>query len=277
MLVNAYPLALDGRIRLWSVPREEDTTRRDMEARTGTAMFTEKTRFLAAEQPLGVDAERVEIAASRADALVAFAVRTALVEHGRRVAGEAWSFKGEAHCVGLQPARRVGSFDVTKELVMRVTVEEFAGEVPLLVARRTHRWTWAGTLADAQVQRAAAGAAAVRLAGEGPPRGRVVDASAERVVLRVGGDEVAVASGDYTVRATSALVAAVGGPNALQAMLVASGSLNAQNRKNRYAVRDRFADAARLVDAFGRTVALPGGEGQVTVGDDWVRVDEDQP
>jgi hypothetical protein len=275
MLVNAYPLALTGRIRLWSLIREQDTTRRDMEARTGVALFAEQTRFLAAEQPQGADAEHVEIAASRTDAVVAFAVRTALVEQGRRVGEDAWSFKGEAHCVGLRPPRRLGSFDVTKELVMRVAVEEFA-EVPLLVVRRTHRWTWAGSLADPQVQRAAVGAAAVRLSGPGPARGRVVDAGPDRVVLLAGGEEVAVSNADYTVRATSALVAAVGGPNALQAMLVASGSLNAQNRKNRYAVRDRFADAAQLVDTFGRTVALPGGDGQVTVGDDWVRVDEDE-
>lgn len=34
---------------------------------------------------------------------------------------------------------------------MRVAVKHYAEGTPLLVVKRTHRWTWAGTLADPPV------------------------------------------------------------------------------------------------------------------------------
>lgn len=274
MLLNAYPLTVKGRATLWAFDDESGSRRRDMEQQVRVRLWAVQGRFWAVDKPQGVRSDREQVDASRLDGVAVFAAREALLGHATERNCESWVSHGEVHCLGLRPSERVGSFDVSKELVMRVAVEHYAEGTPLLVVRRTHRWTWAGTLVDPPVQRAAAGAVAARLSGGGPPTGRVVSADGDELVLLAGGEELVVPAADYTVRATPALVNRVGGAGALQAMLVASGSLTPQNRKNRNAVKDRFRDTAQLVDAFGRTVALPGRTGELTVADEWAGIVE---
>lgn len=275
MLLNAYPLSLTGRLILWRFPNQTRARRRDMEAEVGVDLWADQGYFWAADEPSGVNASLIEVAAVPADDVRLFAARGALAAHARSAGCEAWTAFGEVNCVGLLPPERVGSFCVAQQLVMRVVQEDYADGVPMLIARRTHRWTWAGTLADAPVQQAAVGGRAMRLSGDGPPRGKVVSADGDELILERDGERVAVTAGEYTVKATSPLVRRVGGAGVLQAMQIASGSLTQRHRRNKRAVRDRFDAAQRLLEVLGTTVPLPGGVGEIAVSHDRARVDLD--
>lgn len=267
LFLNAYPVALGGRLTLWRFRAERGETKRQLRERHGVPLWVNDGRCWACEPPAGVDVEQVQIAAGPADPLRLFAAREALLTHANGEGRQGWASKGEVSCVGLRSPVAVDRFLVEHVLVMRLSTEEYAGSEPVLVVRRRTRWKYDGDLTDPALRNVAVGARAVRLRGDGPPGGRIATPGGDDrgAVLRVGADLVTVEARDYTVVADSSLVLRLAGGDSLVALQVASGSLTRQRRRNRYAVRHRFEAAGQMTREFGTRIPLPGGDGHLEV------------
>ena len=68
-----------------------------------------------------------------------------------------------------------------------------------------------------------------------------------------------VAAADYALIVGSRLVVAWRGSEALRDLNIASGVLTVSNKRNRYAVKDRFETAGRMLRALEWPVPMPGG------------------
>jgi len=266
IVLNAYPVAFEGRLKLWRFSAEPDTNKRDVAERLGVALWASQGDYWAITRPPSVDVEYVEIMMQPVDELRLFAARAALLDHAAAGGREAWLVKGEVRCVGLCPPLRLDAFVVDQVLAMRLVCEEYVGTQPLLLARRRARWTCTGNLSDPALRACSIGMRALRLTGDGPALGQVIGAGVNELRLRPKwGEEVSVAPADYTLIANTRLVLRLGGSAALKSLQVASGSLTRQHRKNPYAVKRRFEDVGQMITTLGHRVLLPGGDGHMDV------------
>jgi hypothetical protein len=191
---------------------------------------------------------------------VLFATREAIVDHARAAQREAWFGRaGEMSCLGLSPSQETDRFVLEPQLVMRLVQEPYVDLDAAVVVRTRTRWRCAGTLADRELHAYAIGEPAVRLGGDGPHRGRVEALSTDELRLAVGDDTASVSPADYALVAGSRLVVAYRGQQALRELQIASGVLTVTNRRNRYAVKERFRMAGSMLRALDWPVALPGG------------------
>jgi hypothetical protein len=160
--------------------------------------------------------------------------------------------------VGLLAAQEMDEFVLEPQLVARFAQEAYIEADAVIVVRARTRWRSARTLAELDLQRLAVGERAVRIDGDGPRRGLVDSVSADELHLRVGSATEVVAPENYSLVAGSRLVVAWRGPSVLRELQVASGVLTVSNRRNRYAVRDRFQTAGRMLRTLGWPVELLG-------------------
>jgi hypothetical protein len=192
-----------------------------------------------------------------------FDLRSAIADQAPRVGLDVrFGFAGEMHFSGFPGERQVGEVIVQPRLVVRVVLEGFDDPETFAVARARHRSLLAGSLATLSDVDSLLGETAERLAGDGPPRGRIVqlDSAAETVVLRTRDAETGWPMSDYTVSARPALVAQRFGAGAFVALQVATGSLTPSRRKNLHAVKDRFTSAAERLSMIGSLIPMPVGE-----------------
>jgi len=260
LYLNAYSLRFVGEVELWRLPREADEDKRVREAELGVALWGERDAFWAVNRPPISEATIERIPARRPRGRVLFAAREAIVSHALANDREAWFGRaGEMSCLGLLPSQTIDRFVLEPQLVMRLVQERFVQTDSAVVVRARTRWRCAGTLADTDLRRHAVGEPAVRVSGSGPRRGHVHSVSADELQLRAAAETVSVSPRDYTLVAGSRFVAAWRGHDVLRELQVASGMLTVSNRRNQYAVKDRFLTAGRMLRGLGWPVPFPGG------------------
>lgn len=260
---------------MWRLAREESDVKRDLEDELGLALWGERDAFWAARQPSGA-AKRVLLTAAQPRGRVLFAVREAIVASAERAGRDAWFGRGgEMSCLGLVPAQQVDRFELEPQLVMRLVQEDYIDAEAAILVRAKTRWRCSGSLADRDVHAIAVGERAVRLKGDGPRAGVVEEVDVTGLQLRVGPESVRVTPESYALVAGSRLVAAWRGSEVLRDLQIASGVLTISNRRNRYAVQERFRMAGQMLRSLEWPLPLPGG-GSITL-EDPIRIhSEDQ-
>ena len=230
------------------------------------ALWGERDSFWAASEPPGVGAQSRSFSAGRPRGRVLFAAREALVAHAVAQAFDAWFGRaGEMSFLGLLAPQELDRFVLEPQLVLRLVQEDYLDIDAAVVVRARTRWRSKERLDEPQVAAIALGQPAVRLGGTGPRRGQVVSVGRDELVLRAGHDEHRVPPADYALVTGSRLVVAWRGQQVFRQLQVASGVLTVSNKRNRYAVRDRFETAGRMLRSLGWPIALPGS-GQMVLG-----------
>jgi hypothetical protein len=261
LFLNAFPIECPGvhsftRIKRLPSRAERDALELSLDYRlwgSGNSLYAVGERDLA-----GGDV--VEVACDFDRQLHLFALKESLRDHARRKAYDVWFGRGGIlHVVGLIEPTTHGRAVSEVELLLRVVDEGIFEPQTLLVARVRHRWLLADRLDHADVQRVAVGGTAIRVDGEGPLRGQIVELDAEQMRLRAGDVQQDVDPSLYRLRANGALVRQVLGPETLFALQVAAGSLAAGHRRNQAAIRDRFLTLERALAALGDEFELVGG------------------
>lgn len=266
LYLNAYALRFDGDVELWRMPRAEHDDKRALERELGVSLWGARDAFWSARRPDDSAASRQRMPVAHPRGRVLFAAREAIVDHARAADREAWFGRaGEVSCLGLLPPQETDRFVLEPQLVMRLVQEPYIDIDAAVVVRARTRWRCAGTLADRDLQAHAIGEPAIRLTGDGPRRGRVEAVSAGELRLTVGDATVTVSPTDYTLVAGSRLVVAYRGQHVLRDLQIASGVLTVASRRNRYAVKNRFQMAGRMLRALNWPVSLPGG-GRIELG-----------
>lgn len=266
LFLNAYPVTFDGAISLWRGARHEDEDKRELERELGMPVWVEREAVWSAGRPDGRDAKLESLDPSRSRDLTLFAAREALISHAQGAGRDAWGGRaGEMGFVGLLAAHETDEFVLEPQLVARFAQEAYVEADAVIVVRARTRWRSSRTLAEQDLQRFAQGERAVRVDGDGPRRGLVESVNRDELVLRVGAATEVVAPQDYALVAGPRMVVAWRGASVLRELQVASGVLTVSNRRNQYAVKDRFQTAGRMLRALGWPVALMG-EGQMQLG-----------
>lgn len=259
LFLNAYPVAFEGGISLWRCARSEDEDKRELERRLGVSLWTERDAAWSGQRPAGRDAALQSFDPGQSRDRTLFAAREGLVSHARDSGRDAWFGRaGEMSFVGLLAAQEMDEFVLEPELVARFAHEPYIEADAVIVVRARTRWRSARTLAEPDLQRLALGERAVRIDGDGPRRGLVDAVSSNELHLRVASAIEVVDPANYSLVAGSRLVVAWRGPSVLRELQVASGVLTISNRRNRYAVKDRFQTAGRMLRTLGWPVALLG-------------------
>lgn len=266
LYVNAYPVTFEGDVVLWRIDRAEEDDKRQLEGEFGMALWGERQAFWAVREPVGRHAVSQSFPAGRPRGRVLFAAREALVAHALDQARDAWFGRaGEMSFAGLLAPQEVDGFVLEPQLVARLVQEPYIDGDAAVVVRPRTRWRTRERLDDAEVAAVAVGQPAVRLSGEGPRRGEVASVGRDELVLRTGAEQRRVPPEDYALVTGSRLVVAWRGQQVFRQLQIASGVLTVSNKRNRYAVKDRFEIAGRMVRTLGWPVALPGS-GKIRLG-----------
>lgn len=266
LYVNAYPVTFEGHVRLWRMARTEEDDKRVLEGQFGMALWGERDVFWSTREPQGQGATARSFPAADPRGRVLFAAREALVEHAHASDRDAWFGRaGEMSFLGLLPHQDTDRFVLEPQLVVRLVQEPYVDAHAAVVVRARTRWRSRETLDSAEVARIAVGEPAVRLTGDGPRRGEVVSVANDELVLRTGPERHSVASGDYALVTGSRLVVAWRGQQVFRQLQIASGVLTVAHKRNRYAVKDRFETAGRMLRSLGWPIPLPGS-GQMQLG-----------
>ncbi|MGH4010578.1 MAG: hypothetical protein ACRDTH_20870 [Pseudonocardiaceae bacterium] len=155
-------------------------------------------------------------------------------------------------------------FVIEPQLSLRAVREQYLDVHAMLQFRQRMRWRVAGHLGDPELHHYAIDGWAMRLSGAGPRRACIVRAATDELVLKAGAETVSVPSRDYALAANAHLVAAWRGHDVLRRLKVASGTLTANGRRDRYALKTRFSAARDMVSKLGLEIPLPG-QAQVTI------------
>jgi hypothetical protein len=259
LYVNAYPLMFQGTVSLWRIARAATDDKRTREAELGMALWGERDAFWSARDPQGGRATLETFPAAQPQGRVMFAAREALVDHAHAGGRDAWFGRGgEMSFLGLLPSQDTDQFVLEPQLVVRLVQETYIGADAAAVVRARTRWRSKATLDSAEIARIAVGEPAVRLSGSGPRRGEVISVGGGELVLRTASEHHSVLPGDYALVTGSRLVVAWRGQLVFRQLQVASGVLTIANKRNRYAVKDRFEIAGGMLRNLGWPVALPG-------------------
>jgi hypothetical protein len=260
LYLNSYPLTCEGTVSLFKLPGAAASRRRDeIQRAVGVNVWVEGDDAYAYQEPCQQAAE-VSRSLEQTDNLALFILREILVDHCRSLGFDSWVARaGELRVVGVIPHMTEDRFRVEHVLNLRVSAEEYIRSGPLLTARHRTSWQCSDPLSDPDIAALAPRQRAVRLGGEGPPRGRVVRVAGSSVFLRVGSEEVEVAAKDYTLTANAAFVSRWRGSAVLRKVRMSSGELTISGKRNQHGIEDRFKLAARAVRQLGGEIALVGG------------------
>lgn len=265
MELNAHRLVITGEVEFATIAKPEGLERRDMERRLGCALREHDGLLWAARALEERSAEPVRVKVTACTPwLLDFAIREVLAARLEQLGASTWFSRGVVNAVGLLGSKAVDQFLIEPRLMLGVT-SDYGDAGSLLIASARHRWSCRAPLADAEMIRVAPGRRAVRRRGNGPKAGVIERVGNETALLSAGGEPVEVPAADYALLANSALVAQLSGSKGLAAVREASGETTRTRKKNTYAVKDRFALAARMLEQLGGEVALPGGVGNVRI------------
>ena len=257
LFLNAYPVSCSGSHRFSRFPLPEgdwSNARRERERSLGQPVVIHAdAAWVIGEHP---DGETVEVACDEQPQLHQFLLRDALQRQAADRNFDTWfGFGGELWAVQRGTFAPVGPILVEPLLKSRFTHEGAMGGLVVLVIRWQVRWRFSGDLADPQLAEWGAGESAVRIEGDGPRRGRIVEVADDVLRLELRGGEVReVASQNYALVARPALVQRFLRTNdpanysdIYRQLQVASGTLEPSGRRNRYQVKEREQKAlARL-------------------------------
>lgn len=267
MCLNGYALTLSGEVRLFRVAGAlADRTRSALEDEWKVAVFGDGDDAVVYEVPDDLDAEAATEPLAPLSLRGTFAVREALLAHCRGLGLEARGGRmGELRVGGLPGAVSEDIFRIEPELRLRVAREHYVDAHAVLTVRQRRLWRCEGSLAEPHVADRAVGAHAVRLAGNGPARGRVLALGEGRLVLADRNDSVVVDPAAYTLAVNSALVASWRGSDVLRRLRIRAGELTQTGKRNRHAVADRFRAAGEHLHRLGSQIEVAGG-GKVDIG-----------
>lgn len=259
LYLNAYPLTFVGEMSLWQLVEEPGADKREVRTRAGCSVWQDETRcWWSASEPVGGDAERKPVPALPVSSLGLFVFREALVELAKAGGYEAWINRGEVDVLGLLPAQKEDVFIIEPQLNLRTGREQYVDVHAMLRFRQRMRWRVAGHLGDPDLHGYATDGRAMRLSGAGPRRARVAHVSGNELVLQAGGEIISVPARDYGLVANAHMVAAWRGHDVLRRLQIASGTLTANGRPNRYALKARFSAGEDMVRKLGLDIPLPG-------------------
>ncbi len=260
LYLNSYLLETSGSVDLFELPDTARTASRDeLREMLGVNVFVLRDSAFTYCKP-SRDARTRSVPIAPARRLGLFALREALLEHCvRQGASDAWPGRaGELHAKSLLPPIAVDRFQLDSETGLRLSEEEFLSEGILLTVRHRRSWRTAASLADGEIAGRARGLSAVRIAGDGPARGRIDDLDGERVNLLVRGSHQECMASDYALAATTALVASWRGSEVLRQVRVATGDAMQNGRANPAAVRDRFRAVGAAKKTLGDSIPIAG-------------------
>jgi hypothetical protein len=271
--LNAFHLECPGLHTLARIPRPSTRgERKAIEQEIGHTLFVANEYAYTVVGAAIAGAEDVEVECSSNRQLHLYDLRTWVAEKAvSQKLQSRFAFGGEIQITGLKGEIEVDGILVQPRLRLRVTDTGVTEPATWLVARRDTRYLTVGTLMSVETQRRANGETAERLAGEGPLRGEVVTASDEELLLRVGDNNVIVDPSNYTLTVRSPYVRRFYSSTTLIRLQAASGSLTASGKRNRYAVKDRYAALAAAMEEFGWTVTMPR-ERQAIIDRAWIEV-----
>ena len=267
LALNRFDVRCPGVHKLTRLARPESKdARRALESRLGQAIFvTDDFAYTVGEIAEG---SPVELGCDFDRLVHQFDLREALALQARERGFGAWFGRGgELHVVGLPGGRTIDGIVVQRRLRLRLTAEE---DQTSLTGRHGTRWITAA-LSDPTVRSRAVGETAVCLSDGHPRRGEVVRSDGSATILRVGSDEIEVASSDYVISASAAYVRRHHGPQTLQNLQIASGSMTTRGQRNRYAVKDRFAALLEDMDALGWAISL-GFDRAAVIEREWTEI-----
>ena len=271
--INAFPVIIETRqpVTRIALPQAR-IRRRELERQHGTPLFLSDgfawTAASVAGQP------QVDITPQDHRGVHLFNLREALRLQAEQRGWDFWIQQGEMSAVQPGVKEMVGPFAIQSALKARAVWEGLQTAELMLVASSGVRWLVDLPLSDSAVQSVAVGEYVMRRpeVANGQRRGRVDGFAQGQVLLadRAGGTPLAVRAADYQLVARPALVhrliLAQGGTYSdasriYSQLLAASGTLRREDNRspNQYAVKDRFTETEKLLDAFGRQLTLANG------------------
>jgi len=259
LALNAFSVTCPGLHRVVRIPRPANREeRRRIEQEIGHGLFQKADFAYAASNAPITDAVTVDIECDFDRNLHLYDLRTWISEQASsEKLRPRFAFGGEIQITGLSGDIEIDGLRVERRLRLRVTETDLVDRETWIVARHDTRYLVAGTLTDPQTQERAVGETAERIAGSGPFRGEVLNASNKGLTLRIGGKETGVESSNYTLTVRSSYVRRNYNTATLVKLQAASGSLTATGKRNRYAVKDRYKALAGAMDQLGWTIAMP--------------------
>ena len=255
LALNAFLLRCPGthHLKRLARPRSEEERLR-IEEKIGQAVFQAADFAYVAVSADLPDSKIVEVECNSNRSLHLFDLRTWISEQASsQKLRPRFAFGGEIHVTGLRGDTEIDGITVQHRLRLRVSDVEIAGVETWIVARHDTRFLVAGSLADVQAQKHAVGEMAERIAGSGPLKGEVLSISNQNLTLQSKGVKFAVEPSNYTLTVRSSYVQQHHSAATLAKLQIASGSLTATRKRNRYAVKDRYKAVAEAMDQLGWT------------------------
>jgi hypothetical protein len=274
LFLNAVEVTCSQAHIVTKLPRPRSRRHRfEMESELGRRIWSgEDCAYLAGDFP-GKDRSIGSLGCGEDPKLHLFLLREALLAHAQARRLDAWfGFGGQLSCVGLPGETVQDGFRIQPVLRLQLVSSGFDSQSTVLVARHSTRWLVDGSLVDPQVRSNSINEFAVRIAGEGPRRGKVVGFEGDDVLLQTKEAEERQSASQYTVAVNFAFIRRHYGSTVLRRLQVTSGSLTSMGTRNRFAVKHRFAALSADLTAFGFLVDLPGG-GQARLEPKWIDVE----
>ena len=264
--LNSYPLICTGKVRLYRLPAGRVRPRRyELRDELGVAVWIEGSDVFMYEEPRNGEVELIDRPLAPVDELSLFAIREAMVAHCHRLDFEASIVRaGELRIVGAIPAATEDCFRIEPVLKVRVNTEEFVDTGAVLTARQRTAWRSAAPLIESDVATQAPGEWAVRVNGDGPRRGRVLNVTGSTAILRCGEDEVEVLASEYVLAVNAALIARWRGPAVLRRVRITAGDLTIRGKRNQHGIADRFKLVGDAVRRLGGNVPV-GPDGALEI------------
>jgi hypothetical protein len=181
-----------------------------------------------------------------------------------------FGFAGEISCTDSTNSTVIdGAVRVQDVFKLRISRE---GQFDLLVARHRSALVSNLTLANLDLSRMGTGISATRLRGEGPPRGEVLEIQEDKVLLLTRSEQIWVNADEYLAALNAPTIVRAFGAATYRNVLVASESLTANGRRNRYVVKRRFEKCREMFGRIGKQLNLPDN-GCATIEEPWVGVE----
>jgi hypothetical protein len=258
LALNAFQLICPGSHRLKRIPRPGSKEERlRVEEEIGQAIFQAADFAYVAIGTEISGSETVDVECDFNRNLHLFDLRSWISEQASsQKLNSRFVFGGEIHITGLSGDIEIDGIKVQNRLRLRVTDMEINEPETWVVARHDTRYLVAGSLADQQNQEHSVGEMAERIAGAGPLKGEVLSVSDGNLLIQTKGAKFAVEPSNYTLTVRSSYVRRHRGATTLTKLQIASGSLTATRKRNRYAVKDRYKAVAEAMDQLGWTVAM---------------------
>jgi len=259
LALNCFQFVCPGMHRMTRLPRPSSREeRRSLERSIGQPIFQKGDFGYTALGVSAADSEVIDLECDFDRQLHLFDLRSCISEQASHEKFNVrFGFGGEIYVTGLTGDIEIDGLRVQRRLRLRVVENYSDNRTSWIIGRHDTRYLVSGSLLDSETRNRAIGEMAERLVGTGPPRGEVLSASDEQVMLRARGEEIAVEPSNYTLTVRSSYVRRYHQPDTLNKLQIASGSLTQTGQRNRYAVNDRYKALVDGMEQLGWVIAMP--------------------